>query len=197
MGLTGLSVTEYVQRVAASTATPGGGSVCALVCSLCAALCLMAARLAPAGGEKKSDGRDAPQELKASLEGLLAGALALAEQDALAYDKVLAAIHLDRANEARSPAIEAAMKQASLIPLETLRTLAKIADLAGDVFNRGSPNCRCDVEVSLHLMRAAAKGSLCNLQENLSKIYDKTFTSRVQSDMTALKNAIEQATGRL
>jgi formiminotetrahydrofolate cyclodeaminase len=131
-----------------------------------------------------------------AIEGLLSRSLELTEQDAEAYDKVLAAFQRDRGDASRAEAIQAAMKQAALIPLETLRVLAKITDLVGEVIERGNPHCLCDIGVAVQLMRAAARGALGNVRENLSKIDDKNFTSRVQSEMTSLENNIEQATDR-
>lgn len=195
MRLIGLPVKEYVERVAASTATPGGGSVCALVSGLSAALCLMAARLT-LGKEKYSDSWSAMEELVKSMEGLLTRSLELAERDADAYDKVLAAYKVSGEGKERTECIQAAMKQAALVPVETLRTLAKITDLVEMVIEKGNPNCLCDVAVSVQLIRAAARGAVNNIRENLSKIDDKNFACRIQSEMSPLENNIEQATGR-
>lgn len=195
MGLTDLSVKEYVQRIAAGTATPGGGSVCALVCALSAALCLMTAHLT-LGRKKYSHAWSVMEELSQSMEGLLSRSLKLAEQDAEAYDKVLAAFKMVREGKARPESIQDAMKQAAVIPLETLRTLAKITDLVEEVIEKGNPNCLCDAAVAVQLIRAASKGAAYNVRANLSKIDDHNFTSRLQSETTSLENTLEQAAGR-
>ncbi|MDA8307407.1 MAG: cyclodeaminase/cyclohydrolase family protein [Deltaproteobacteria bacterium] len=195
MGLTDLSVTEYVHRVAEGTAAPGGGSVCALVCSLSAALCLMAAHLT-LGREKYSDAWGVMEELSRSMEGLLSRSLKLAQQDADAYGNVMAAFKMGRGDKTRTETIQAAMKQAALIPMETLRILARITDLVGDVIERGNPNCLCDAGVAVQLIRAATKGAAYNVRANLSKIDDRDFASRMQSEMTSLENNIEQVAGR-
>ena len=195
MGLTGLSVKEYVQRVADGTATPGGGSVCALVCSLSAALCLMTARLT-LGRKKYSEAWSVMEELCRSMEGLLARSLELAEQDAQAYDQVLAAYKAVREGSAGAESIQAAMKQAALIPMETLRTLGKITELVEAVIERGNPSCLCDAAVAVQLIRAASSGAASNVRINLSKIEDKNFASRMQTEMMSLENNIEQAAGR-
>ena len=195
MGFTDLPVKEYVQKVAGSTATPGGGSVCALVSSLGAALCLMAARLT-LGREKHREAWGAMEELIRSMDGLLSRSLELAEQDPLAYDEVLAASKMVREGKARPESIQAAMKQAARVPMETLRALANITDLVEGVIEKGNPNCLCDIAVAVQLIRAAAKGAVCNVRENLSKIDDQNFTSRMQSEMTSLSYSIEQATAR-
>ena len=169
--------------------------MCALVCSLSAALCLMAARLT-LGREKYSEAWSAMEELSSSMEALLTRSLELTQQDADAYDKVLAAYRMDPEDKARAESIQDAMKQAALVPMEALRTLAKITDLIGEVIERGNPNCLCDAAVAVQLIRAAARGAVFNVRANLSKISDKNFASRMQSEMTSLENNIEQAAGR-
>ncbi|MGC8491859.1 MAG: cyclodeaminase/cyclohydrolase family protein [Syntrophobacteraceae bacterium] len=195
MGLTDLTVKEYVERLAEGTPSPGGGSVCALVCGLSAALCLMAARLT-LGREKYSDAWSVMEELSSSMESLLSQALELAGQDAEAYEGLLSAYRMEREDKTRAQSIEAAMKQAALIPMETLRTLAAITERIGEVIEKGNQNCLCDAGVSVQLIRAAARGTVNNIRANLSKLEDKNFVSRMQSEMSALANNIEQATGR-
>jgi formiminotetrahydrofolate cyclodeaminase len=46
-------------------------------------------------------------------------------------------------------------------------------------------------------MRAAAIGAVYNVRVNLSNIAGKDFSSRLQSEMTSLRNNIVQAVGRL
>ncbi len=200
MKLTGLSVKDYAQRVADGYPTPGGGSVCALAGGLGAALCLMVAHLT-LGREKHRDVWAQMRELSGSAGDLLARSLELAEQDAEAYDGVLSAFKLAQESQAdkdaRRERIQAAIKQAALVPMETLRTVSKLTDLVEEAIEKGNPNCLCDAAVAVQLIRAAAMGASCNVRVNLSKIADKDFSSRMQSEMSSLKNNIAQAVVRL
>jgi len=200
MRLTSLPVKEYVQRVANGSPTPGGGSVCALAGSLSAALCLMVARHT-LGREKYRNVWAEMQELSRSAGDLVSRSLELAERDAEAYDGVVSAFSLVQENEtqkeARRESIEAAMKQAALVPTETLRAIAKLLSPVEEAIEKGNPNCLCDAAVAVQLIRAAAIGAAYNVRVNLSKIADKDFSSRVQSEMASLKNNILQAVGRL
>ena len=200
MRLTSLPVKEYVQRVANGSPTPGGGSVCALAGSLSAALCLMVAHHT-LGREKYRNVWAEMQELSRSAGDLVSRSLELAERDAEAYDGVVSAFSLVQENEtqkeARRESIEAAMKQAALVPTETLRAIAKLLSPVEEAIEKGNPNCLCDAAVAVQLIRAAAIGAAYNVRVNLSKIADKDFSSRVQSEMASLKNNILQAVGRL
>ena len=200
MGLTNLSVKDYVQRVADGSPTPGGGSVCALAGGMGAALCLMVAHLT-LGREKYRTVWAQMEELGRSAGDVLSRALELAERDAEAYDGVLSAFQLAKESEAeknaRRTSIEAAVKQAALVPLETLRTMSKLTHLVEEAIEKGNPNCLCDAAVAVQLIRTAAMGAAYNVRVNLSSIADEDFTSRTQSEMTSLKNNILQAVARL
>jgi len=200
MSLTNLSVKDYVQRVGDGSPTPGGGSVCALAGSLSAALCLMVAHLT-LGREKYRNVWAEMRELSRSAGDLVSRSLELAEQDAEAYDGVVSAFKLVQESqvqkEARRESIEAAMKQAALVPMDTLRAVAKLSGLVEEAIEKGNPNCLCDVAVAVQLIRAAAIGAAYNVRVNLSNIADKDFSSRMQIEMTSLKNNIVQMVSRL
>jgi glutamate formiminotransferase/formiminotetrahydrofolate cyclodeaminase len=200
MRLTSLSVKDYVGRVADGSPTPGGGSVCALAGSLSAALCLMVAHLT-LSKEKYRNVWAEMLELSRSAGDLVSRSLELAERDAEAYDGVVSALKLVQESqaqqEARRESIQAAMKQAALVPLETLRAMAELPGLVEEAIEKGNPNCLCDAAVAVQLIRAAAIGAVYNVRVNLSNIADKDFSSRMQSEMTSLRNNIAQAVGRL
>ena len=151
MKLTGLSVKDYVQRVADGSPTPGGGSVCALACSLSAALCLMVAHLT-LGKKKYRKVWAEMQQLDRAVGDLVSRLFELTEQDAEAYDGVLSAFRLVQASEAQKEArresIEAALKRAAIIPMETLRTIVKLTDFVEEAIEKGNPNCLCDAAVA-------------------------------------------------
>jgi formiminotetrahydrofolate cyclodeaminase len=99
-GLTDLPLTELLERFAARTAAPGGGSAAATACALAAALVQMAAEfdLAP---ESK------PTARRASV--LRSQALELGDRDLRAYAPVLEAFALPGEDESRSARIAAAL----------------------------------------------------------------------------------------
>ncbi len=83
------------------------------------------------------------------------------------------------------------------MPMEVLRTLAKLTDFVEEAIEKGNPNCLCDTAVAAQLIRAAAIGASYNVRVNLSNIADKNFSSCMQNEMTGLKNNIVQAIDRL
>ena len=113
------------------------------------------------------------QQLDRAVGDLVSRLLELTEQDAEAYDGVLSAFRLVQANEApkeaRRESIEAALKRAAIIPMETLRTIVKLTDFVEEAIEKGNPNCLCDAAVAVQLIRAAAIGSTYNVRVNLSR----------------------------
>ena len=141
------------------------------------------------------------REISSSVGALVSRLLELAEQDAEAYDGVLSAFKLvqesEAQKEARRQSIQEAMKQAALVPMDTLRTLAKLPDFVEEAIEKGNPNCLCDAAVAVQSIRAAAMGAAYNVRVNLSNIEDKDFSSRMRSEMTFLRNNIVKAVERL
>ena len=101
--------TDYVQRVADGSPTPGGGSVCALAGSLSAAYASWWRTLLSARKVPEWVGRDA--EISSSAGDLVSRSLELAERDAEAYDGVLSAFKLVQESQAQKEARRRASRQ--------------------------------------------------------------------------------------
>ena len=200
MSLTSLSVKEYLERVADGTPTPGGGGVCALVGGLGAALCLMTAHLT-LGRQKYRSVWPEMQELSHSVTKLASRLLELTEQDSAAYDKLLSTFKLAQESEAqkklRKESVQAATKEAAIVPLQTLRTMMELIEFVEPAIEKGNTNCLCDAAVAVQLIRAAAVGAEYNIRANLSSITDPDFLSRTRTEMIRLRNNIMQAVSRL
>ncbi|MFQ5917302.1 MAG: cyclodeaminase/cyclohydrolase family protein [Candidatus Binatia bacterium] len=200
MTLVGLPINDFVKRLADGSPTPGGGSVAALAGSLGAALCAMVSRITLAK-EKYKDAWEKMERVRDSADQLARRLLELADRDTEAYNQVVAAFRLpkkDGAQEAaRSHAIQEATKRAALIPMETLREVARLVDLVGEALDKGNPNCITDAGVAVQLVRAAAMGAAYNVRINLSDVMDKGFTSRLETEVTELVAQITKSADRI
>ncbi|MGA8240096.1 MAG: cyclodeaminase/cyclohydrolase family protein, partial [Desulfobacterales bacterium] len=138
-----LSIKDYLKQTASAAPVPGGGSVAALSASLAAALAAMVAGLTV--GRKGFEAVE--QEMKATAAAatdFLNRCVEDIDRDPDAYRQVLEAYRLPKDSpaekEVRSRAIQAAMKQAALVPLALAERVQQILDLAGDVVKKGNPN---------------------------------------------------------
>jgi formiminotetrahydrofolate cyclodeaminase len=156
------TVTDFLDRLAARTPTPAGGSVAALCAAQAAALVAMVARYCDA------------QPLVEQAERLVARAVQLAHDDEQAFGAVAAAWALPRGGshdeQERRSAIDQALVEAAepqarvvetaievLILIDRLRPAARaglLADLvaAGEVARAGSAIARMNVESNLHTL---------------------------------------------
>jgi len=188
-----LPVEEFIGKLAGGEPTPGGGSASALAGALAAALCAMVARLT-VGKEKYKAVRQEMKNLRDSADALSVRLLQLVDQDSEAYNQVLSAFRLPREEkEAREEAIELATQQASLVPMETLRTAAQVLDLVEKAIDMGNPNCLTDAGVGALLLRAAARGSAYNVRINLTGIKDQDFNDKLAGESSELLARIEKA----
>lgn len=170
-----LTVEQFARQVADAVPTPGGGCVVSLAGALGAALCAMTARLT-IGKEKYRSSWESMKDLEKRSEELLDRLIDLVDQDAQAYQKVIAALRLPKSTDeqrlARQESIQEAHKLAAAVPLSVLETLASLPDLLRSALDHGNPNCLTDIGVAVHLMRAAAIGAAYNVRINLSETND-------------------------
>jgi formiminotetrahydrofolate cyclodeaminase len=146
-------VRDLIADVAAPTPAPAGGSVAALVVTLAAALAEMAARLSA----KTWGGAEAAV---AHAVALKQRAEPLAQRDAEAYGAVLAAMRAYQGEAAaQSPAVRAALAEATAVPLETATIAAAVARLGAELARYGNPRLRGDAACAAALGAAAARAA--------------------------------------
>jgi formiminotetrahydrofolate cyclodeaminase len=188
--LANLKITDYLEKAAAGTAVPGGGSVAALNASLAAGLTEMVANLTI--GKK---GYEAVAEEMNDIVGktsLLREKLTAAiDRDAEAYSDVMAAFKLpkatDQEKELRSLAVQKAFKHAALVPLEVANQAVEVIDLAGRAVDSGNKNAVTDGLVAAMNARTAALAALYNVKINLGSIEDDEFVKKLTREINDLE----------
>jgi len=200
MKLVELQTQEFVEKVANDAPAPGGGSVAALAGALAAALCAMVARLT-LGKEKYRGTWKEMEHLRDSADALMHRLLELVDEDTAAYNQVLSAFNLPGDNEAqkqtRRAAIQSATKKATAVPMETLRSVAGLLDLAATAVEKGNPNCLSDAGVSAHLIRAAASGAAYNVTINLLTLDDQNFSTQMKLETAELLSKVMSSVAKL
>lgn len=173
--LTDLSVHAFLERLGSSDPVPGGGSAAALAAAMGAALVAMVAEL--------TAGRPAYAEHEATIDELRNGAterqaelLALAQQDADAYDAVVRARRLPKESEAevaaRNAGLAVAMREAARIPLRVAVVAAEVLGLAERIAPIGNRNAVSDAGVAAQLAAAGLRGAVLNVRINLPYLAD-------------------------
>jgi methenyltetrahydrofolate cyclohydrolase len=161
--LTELPLRELLERLAAGTPAPGGGSAAAVTCAVAAALAEMAAAL--------SGSPDAPAD-RARAGELRARALELAERDLASYPPVLHALRRPADDPERPAAVRAALSQASEVPMGMTRVAGEVAALSSRVTQAAGRHLVGDAATATVLAEAACAAAALLLDLNLRGLAD-------------------------
>lgn len=176
------SLTDVLDAFSSSDPTPGGGSAAALCGALGASLLAMVAGL-PKTKTNAPEERASLDAARAKILALRSRLVGLIDRDAAAYDAVVAAYRLPKSTDAeksaRTAAIQAALKLATEVPLETLLTINEILQQSTGVAAAGNPSARSDVAVALQVLSIAGNGALLNMETNLGTVTDTDFVQDI------------------
>jgi len=162
---------EFLDALAAGTATPGGGSAAAAAAAMGAALGAMVSRLAKLDPGTYEDDR--------------AFFTAAVERDAAAFQHVMTAYR--RPKGERAPFVEEALHGAALVPLEVLE---RAAALNARLEKMEVPaRFGSDLAVAKALTAAARTGALENVRINLESMEDAAFKAAVEARLSRLTAA--------
>jgi formiminotetrahydrofolate cyclodeaminase len=175
-------VTELLDRFAAKQPTPGGGGAAAITAAMAAGLLGMAARF--------STGQLIDAASRAAYaDRVRTQVAALAEQDADAYQAVLAAFALPREPDpqVRRRQIRRSLERAARVPTEIAEAACGVAVEAVELAKRGNPNLRGDAFTAATLAAAAARSAaeLVRLNVELGDLGGDLVTRATQAADTA------------
>lgn len=115
--------------------------------------------------------------------------LELVDEDTAAFDAMIDAARLPKANDtqrqARSAALARATLDAAVAPLETLSAARQTLALAATLAGRTNANTISDLGVAVHLARAAAEGALLNVAIDVSSLPPDAEADRYRRESRA------------
>ncbi len=180
---------EFLRRLAGPQPTPGGGSVAALAGALAAALVQMVGGLT-AGKKGLEEVSETMVTLQSQADEIAKTLTCAIDEDAAAYDGVMAAFGLPKADDdqkaQRSAAIQSAMKQAAEVPFGVAQRCLDAARLAAIALEQGNPNASSDAAVALLLAVCGLEGALLNVAINLDSIKDADYVTTKKEAMERL-----------
>ncbi len=183
------SVQDFLNALSGKSPTPGGGSVAALNGALGAALVKMVCNVT-IGKKKYADAEAEVQDILQSATNLQAQLTSLVSDDAAAFDKVMTAFGLPRDTEAdkhtRSQAIQAAFKEATLVPLATVKACADVMRLGKRIAEIGNANAISDAGSGVLTAHAGLRSASLNVLINLGSLKDKAFVTTTEAELNAI-----------
>jgi|Deesub1362A_J573_1020465.scaffolds.fasta_scaffold12991_1 formiminotetrahydrofolate cyclodeaminase len=169
---------DFTAEVASQQPTPGGGSVAGLCGALSASLLSMVVALTK---------NQSLNEYADELEAIRKEALELMDKDAASFDEVMAAFRMpketEEEKEKRRAGIQSALKQASIVPLDTMKLGLKLLEIARHVVEKGNPNAVSDVGVAGLAAMTAIKGGGYNVLINAYSLDNREILQKLVDEV--------------
>jgi glutamate formiminotransferase/formiminotetrahydrofolate cyclodeaminase len=190
-----MNLSAFSAEVASEKPVPGGGSVSAYVASLAASLVSMVARLTL---KKTELGKHSPtvNAVLAESDKLRATLLSQVDKDSKSFDALMKAYGLpketEREKEVRSTSIQANLKDATEVPLQTAEQAVQTLSAGKRLAEHANINALSDLETAIAAAYAGFAGAVANVRINLPGIKDPECRKRIQEKLDTLQSQIEQ-----
>lgn len=190
------SLQVFIDELASKAPTPGGGSAAAVIGAQAAALVSMVCNL--------TIGKPKYAEVEAEMKALLEKSEALRETltgmikaDVDVFDRLMATYGLpkdsDEEKAARSEAIQAALKEATIVPLQCASACAKAIALSRIAAEKGNQGVISDAGVAVMAAYGALKSAALNVYINAGGLKDREFADSKLAELEAILNGADVA----
>ena len=166
----GMSIDEYLGRLASRAATPGGGAAAALTSAQGAALIMMVANLT-IGKAEYAEFEELNKDILSEAEVLLGSLTDGIDNDADAFGKLAAAYAFPKEDEKRASEIASASVLAAEAPLVVMEDSLAALRLAATLQGRSNKNLESDIYVAALCLYAGIKSAKINVDENLKVLW--------------------------
>jgi len=204
--LVNLTIKDFVDELASDSPAPGGGSVAALCGSLAAGLTAMVGNLTTGKYKfKNSEERIAYKENEARMltmaweaQQMKKKLIEAIDKDTEAFNNYMAAMKLPKKTEEdkkrRSESIQKAIKNATQVPLHTMKLCWEVIVLTETAAKYGNQNAVSDAGVSAMTALTGVKGAYLNVRINLPGVKDEEFKKNILKEAdNILKQSVELA----
>lgn len=186
-----MKLADFIDEVSRESPAPGGGSIAALAGALGASLSSMVSNLtANKRGSEDVDKilNEAAEECQ-QIKKALVNAI---DEDTNAFNVYMNARRLPNKTaeekKAREEAMQAGLKQAVMVPLNTAKQSIRAIEIAEVVAKNGNPNSITDVGVGAQSAYTGVLGGIYNVLINLKDIKDEKFVNEMRSTCAEFKD---------
>lgn len=177
--------TDFLVVLSSDAPVPGGGGASAAVGAFSSALGMMVANLT-IGKKKYADVEEEIIEVKEQLQNLQKELIDLTDKDAEAFEPLSKAYGLPKdtpeQKEEKERVMEKALYEASIVPLQIMKTVAKVMELLETLGEKGSKIAISDVGVAVLFARAALEGASLNIYINTRLMKDREQAERLNKE---------------
>lgn len=179
------NVDRFLERLASSAPTPGGGGAAALCGALGIALGNMVGSLT-LGKKKYADVQEDITALNSRAEALRADFAALIDADAEAFAPLSRAYSIPKDAPGRDEIMESALLRAAEPPLEIMRRCAEALDVIADYAAKGSALAISDAGCAAALCGAALQAAALNVRINTKSMKNRTKAEEIDAETDEL-----------
>lgn len=180
-------LSAFLEALASSAPTPGGGAVSALTGALAAALAEMVAQLT-AGRPKYAAVDERVREIITQLQTARIRFVQLMEDDERAFQEVSAAYKLPRTSDeersSREAAVQRALSVAMQPPLAVMLTACAVLALAEEIARIGNGTVVSDAGCAAILGEAAVRSAALNVLANVVLLRDSAAAGDARQQVT-------------
>lgn len=177
--------TDFLEVLSSAAPVPGGGGASAAVGAFASALGMMVANLT-IGKKKYADVEAEIIERKERLLVLQKKLVELTDRDAEAFEPLSKAYGLPKETkeqiEEKERVMEKALYEASIVPLEIMKTVSEVMDELKALGEKGSRIAISDVGVAVLFARAALEGASLNIYINTRLMKDREQAERLNRE---------------
>ncbi|MFZ2172206.1 MAG: methenyltetrahydrofolate cyclohydrolase [Methylococcaceae bacterium] len=188
------SIQIFLNELASKSATPGGGSVAALMGAQSAALTSMVCNLT-IGKPRYAEVEIEMQSLLQKSEALRETLTGLIKADVDVFNRLMAAYGLpketDEEKAVRAETIQAILKEATEVPLACARACAEAIKLSRIAANKGNLGVISDAGAAVMAAYGGLKTAALNVYINTNGLKDKTFAEAKVAELEAILKGVD------
>ena len=175
-----MTIQTFLDELASKASTPGGGGAAAVSGAMGAALISMVANFTI--GKKGYEEVDADsKDILGKSEDLRSKLTDAIKDDVDVFNRVMASYGMpkesDEEKAARSTEIQAALKEATDVPLECARLCREVVNLSQPIAEKGNNNVISDAGVAVLAGYAGLRSAALNVYINIGGIKDEEFAA--------------------
>lgn len=182
-------VATFLNELASSAPTPGGGSAAAIIGAMGAALLSMVCNVTLGKKGLEAVAPDMQAVLEES-ERLRARLTAMVAEDIAAFDGLMAAYRLPKSNDEeklrRAEAIQSNLRAATETPLACARACAEVVGLARRAAEKGFAGVVSDAGVGVLAANSALRSAALNVYINAPALKDRIFATVATAEVQSL-----------
>lgn len=188
------SVQDFIDELASKSATPGGGSVAAVMGAQAAALISMVCNLT-IGKPKYAEVEVEMQALLEKSEALREVLTSMIKADVDVFERLMVTYSLPKVSDeqqlVRSAAIQAALKEATNVPLACAYACAETITLSRIAAENGNVGVISDAGVAVMAGYGALKSAALNVYINAGGLTDRVFADAKLAELEVILNGAD------